>query len=168
MSRALLVPVAVLASLITIACGPKADGAALKRDLSQFQCNERLISYMVAGGFAAEEAGVTVQCDGENPRIITWQLDDGERSEKSNPLSGGQFDTLWDNIDASGWRHVQEDCKNPEAEDGDPAYLIEVGDHAQSVTLNCDGTTLPFPYDRIVNELDLRAAGFGDQDAPPS
>jgi hypothetical protein len=44
--------------------------------------------------------------------------------------------------------------------------MIEVGDYAMSVTLNCDGTTLPFPYDRFVNELDLRAAGFGDQDEP--
>jgi hypothetical protein len=154
--------------LLAMACGPKSDGPATKRDLSQFECNERMISYMVAGGFAAEEAGVTVLCDNENPRLITWRLDDGQRSEKTNPLSGDQFDTLWKNIDSSGWRFVEKDCKNPDAKDGDPSYLIEVGDSALTVTLNCDGTTLPFPYDRIVNELDLRAAGFGDQDAPPN
>ncbi len=42
--------------------------------------------------------------------------------------------------------------------------MLDVGDYAMSVTLNCDGKSLPFPYDRIVNELDLRAAGFGEQD----
>lgn len=166
MFRAVLAAAAL--APLALACGPKTDSAATKRDLSQFECNERMISYMVAGGFAAEEAGVTVQCDGENPRLITWRVDDGQRSEKSNPLSGDQFDTLWKNIDSTGWRHVEQDCKNPSAKDGDPAYIIEVGDYALTATLNCDGTSLPFPYDRIVNELDLRAAGFGDQDAPAS
>ena len=156
------------AACLFVACGPKAGGTAGKRDLSQFECNDRSISYMVAGGFAAEEAGVTVECSGENPRLTTWRLDDGQRSEKSNPLGGEQFDTLWKNIDSTGWRHVDPECKNPNAKDGDPAYIIEVADHAMTVTLNCDGTSLPFPYDRIVNELDLRAAGFGDQDAPAS
>lgn len=150
---------------LLLACGPK-GGSSMERDLSQFECNDRRVAYMVAGGFAADEAGVTVECEGENPRLTNWRMDDGERSEKTSKLSGEQFDTLWKNIDSTGWRHVDQDCKNAGAKDGDPAYVIEVGDHAMNVTLNCDGTTLPFPYDRIVNELDLRAAGFGDQDGP--
>lgn len=159
-----LLAIGVMGCLL-VACGPKGSGATGKRDLSQFECNARGISYMVAGGFAAEEAGVTVECSNENPRITTWRLEDGKRSEKTSDLSGEQFDTLWKNTDATGWRHVDQDCKNPSAKDGDPSYIIEVADHAMNVTLNCDGTTLPFPYDRIVNELDLRAAGFGDQDS---
>lgn len=161
-------PTLSLLSGLLLACGPKAGGSSTQRDLSQFECNDRMIAYMVAGGFAADEAGVTIECDNENPRLTTWRMDDGNRSEKSNPLSGEQFDTLWKNVDSTGWRHVDQDCKNPDAKDGDPAYIIEVADHALNVTLNCEGTSLPFPYDRIVNELDLRAAGFGDQDGPAS
>jgi hypothetical protein len=160
-----LLSTAAMASLV-LACGPKSSNNPADRDLSQFECNNRMISYMVAGGFAAEEAGVTVECDNKNPRLTKWRMDGGERSEGTHYLSGEQFDGLWKTVDSTGWRHVDEDCKNPNASDGDPAYVIEVGDHASNVTLNCDGTSLPFPYDRIVNELDLRAAGFGDQDGP--
>lgn len=155
----------ILLTSLLFACGPK-SGGTLERDLSQFECNDRMMAYMVAGGFGAEEAGVTVQCDNKNPRLTKWRLEEGERTEATHYLSGEQFDTLWKHVDSTGWRHVDQDCKNPEASDGDPAYLIEVADHAMNVTLNCDGTTLPFPYDRIVNELDLRAAGFGDQHGP--
>ena len=87
-------------------------------------------------------------------------LEGEERDETTSRLSADQFDTLWDQIDSSGWRHVAENCNNPNAKDGDPAYIIEVGDHALTVTLSCDGMTLPFPYDSIVNELDLKAAGI--------
>ena len=164
--RALTRAALLSGGFLLCACGPKSGDKAASRDLSQFECNDRMISYMVAGGFGAEEAGVTVECDNANPRLTKWRSEEGERSESVHYLTADQFDTLWKNIDASGWRHVDEDCKNPDAEDGDPAYLIEVGDHASSVTLSCEGKTLPFPYDRLVNELDLRAAGFGDQDAP--
>ncbi len=145
-------------------CGPKGDSSSLNRDLSQFECNDRRVAYMVAGGFAAEETGITIECDGENPRLTSWRSDDGERSAKTSRLSGEQYDAVWKAVDSTGWRFVEQDCKNADAKDGDPAYIIEVADHAQNVTLNCEGTTLPFPYDRIVNELDLRAVGMGDQD----
>ncbi len=146
------------------ACGPGASTAKSKRDLSQFQCNERQVSYMLAGGFAADETGITMECKGNDPHIVKWRSDDGKRKSSSFPLSGEQFDEVWDRIDATGWRQLEQDCNNPDAEEGDPSYLIDVSDYALSITINCDGKTLPFPYDRIVNELDLRAAGFGDQD----
>ena len=157
---------AVLVSSMLIACGPKSGETMVKRDLSQFECNARVVAYRVTGGFAAEEAGVRVECDGKNPRLTQWRLDEGERSEGVHPLSGEQFDTLWGNVDSTGWRQVDQDCENPNASDGDPVYHIEVADQALKVTLECAGKTLPFPYDRMVNELDLRAAGFGDQDGP--
>lgn len=143
--------------------GSAATGPA--RDLSQFECNDRQVGYTVVGGFAADEAGITMQCNGDDPQILKWQSDaGGTRKQKKFPLSAEQFDDVWSKIDATGWRNLAQDCKNPNAEGGDPSYMLDVGDYAMSVTLNCDGKSLPFPYDRIVNELDLRAAGFGEQD----
>ncbi len=149
------------------ACSKQGGNTANSRDLSQFECNDRRAEYMVAGGFGAEEAGISMVCDGENPRIQKWRVEEGERSESTNELTAEQFDDVWKKIDSTGWRHLGEDCNNAQAESDDPAYVIDVGDHAKNNSFSCEGKTLPFPYDRIVNELDLRAAGFGDQDGSP-
>jgi hypothetical protein len=154
-----------LALLVPLfACSKQGGNTAQARDLSQFECNDRRAEYMVAGGFGAEEAGITMVCDGQNPRIQKWRVDSGKRSESTNKLTAQQFDDVWEKIDSTGWRHLQETCDNAEAEADDPQYMIDVGDHAKNNSLNCQGKTLPFPYDRIVNELDLRAAGFGEQE----
>ncbi len=153
----------VLGSLLSLACSKQGGTTAAARDLSQFECNGRQAEYMVVGGFAAEEAGVILLCEGDDPQIIKWRLDEG-RVETKNPLTGEQFDIVWDKIDSTGWRHLDEDCNNTDAANDDPTYVVDIANHAHSVSLTCQGKTLPFPYDRIVNELDLRAAGFGDQD----
>tara|TARA_R110002096_G_scaffold44526_12_gene120418 strand:+ start:45872 stop:46369 length:498 start_codon:yes stop_codon:yes gene_type:complete len=161
-----LVRAALIASAVaTLFSCSKQGKTATARDLSQFECNERRVEYFVAGGFGAEEAGVTMVCDNQNPRIEKWRVDDGERSESTHELSSHQFNEVWIRIDSTGWRHLSEECKNPGAESDDPAYVIDVGDHAKNISINCQGKTLPFPYDRIVNELDLRAAGFGEQES---
>lgn len=152
--------------LLLTGCPKGATNTVASRDLSQFECNERRVEYMVAGGFVADEAGVIVGCEGEDPKLLKWYLEDGERITSTHPLTAEQFDTLWKRVDSTGWRHLGEECKNPGAAADDPAFVIDVADHAVSKSLICSGKTLPFPYDRIVNELDLRAAGFGDQDAP--
>lgn len=153
------------AALLLSGCPKGSHAASSARDLSQFECNERQVGYTVVGGFIADEAGIAMQCEGENPQILKWQSDStGIRKQKEFPLTAEQFDSVWEKIDATGWRNLGQDCKNPNAQGGDPSYMIDVGDYAMSVTFNCDGKTLPFPYDRIVNELDLRAVGFGVQD----
>jgi hypothetical protein len=145
-------------------CSKQGGSTGPKRDLSGFACNDRQVGYMVAGGFAADEAGITMQCTGDDPQIIRWRLEETGRQSKKKPLSAEQFDAVWAKVDATGWRFLEEDCNNPSKQDGDPVYVIDVSDDSMSKTLHCDGKVLPFPYDRIVNELDLRAAGFGDQD----
>lgn len=149
------------------ACGPSQPDAAGPSDLADFECNDRRAEYMVVGGFVAPEAGVIVRCDGNNPRLTKWRLDGDDRIESTHRLSGAQFDTLWKKIDSTGWRHLEDECNNPAAVDGDPVYTIDIGDHAVDKALLCPGKELPFPYDRLVNELDLRAAGFGDEDDSP-
>lgn len=153
----------LVASLALGACSKQA-ATNKPRDLSEFTCNDRRVEYMLAGGFAADETGITMACDGENPRIQVWQHDGGARTEKNHELTAQQFDDVWKRVDSTGWRHLGDDCQNPDAAFDDPTYSIDVGDHAKTSSMICQGRTLPFPYDRIVNELDLRAAGFGDQD----
>ncbi len=133
-------------------------------DLSDFECNDRKVDYMVVGGFVADEAGVSMHCQSGTPTIVKWHLEEGKRIEQSAPLTGEQFDAAWEKVDSTGWRHMKTECNNPDATPSDPAYVMDVGDYAKSMSFSCNGKTLPFPYDRIVNELDLRAVGFGDQD----
>jgi hypothetical protein len=132
------------------------------RDLRGFDCNARRIEYMVEGGFVAAKAGIRLECDGEGPQLTRWRLESsGERDSKTFTLDAEQFEATWQKIEASGWRFLAETCDSSRA-DGDPIYTIDVGDSAKSVSLTCQARELPFPYDRLVNELDLRAAGFGD------
>lgn len=158
---------ALLAALLFAAasCGGSQGGVSAGRgDLSQFSCDERQAEYMVAGGFVAAEAGVTVECGGNDPRLTRWRMDEsGVRDSSSHALTAAQFDDFWTRIDSTGWRYLEAECGNAAA-DGDPLYTIVVADHATNRTFSCAGRTLPFPYDRLVNELDLRAAGLGDGD----
>jgi hypothetical protein len=128
-----------------------------------FDCQSRRVEYMVVGGFVAPEAGISMLCDGDRPRIVTWREESaGDRHERTFPITPGQFDATWQQVDSTGWRFLKKKCNNPESVKGDPIYTIDVGDHATTVSLVCPGKELPFPYDRLVNELDLRAAGLGD------
>lgn len=132
-----------------------------------FECNSRRAEYLVVGGFVAPEAGVSMVCDGSGPRIITWRVEAGDnRVENTHPLSVEQFESTWEQIDSTGWRFLEKDCGNPKRK-GEPIYSIDIGDHATTVGLSCVGKELPFPYDRLVNELDLRAAGFGNDAGDP-
>ncbi len=157
----LSLPVAIVS---LAACGAASSKATSTGSLEDFECHDRAMAYTVTGGFAADEAGISIQCaETGAPSLTKWYLDGGDRQEKTFPLSGEQFDDVWAKVDSSGWRFLDEECNNPDAAPSDPVYSMTVGDHAQSVDLSCTGKTLPFPFDRIVNELDLRAVGFGDQ-----
>jgi len=155
----------VACATFALACGPAQKTDTTQRDLSQFQCNERFVEYLVVGGFVADEAGVIVQCSDENPRLTKWYTGaDNNRVESNHQLSGEQFDSLWGKIDSTGWRFLEDECENPGSVDGDPVYQVGIADHATQRDLTCTGKELPFPYDRLINELDLRAAGLGDAD----
>lgn len=144
------------------ACGPASERQTDTTVVdATFQCNERRVEYVVAGGFAASEAGVTVQCGDGGPRLIKWQVsDDGERDESNHPLTSDQFNELWDVIDGTGWRNLGKKCKNRGVAKVDPVYTIEVVDDAAKRTFTCQGKELPFPYDRFITELDVRAAAM--------
>lgn len=156
-------PIAVvILALLAGACGGGAQAGRSMEQSADFECRDRRVEYLLAGGFVALEAGVSVTCQGGDVRLETWRVTDkqGTTKRKAHALSQEDFNELWAKIESTGWRNLG-DCDNPDAAEGDPLYVIDIADVDHNVSLNCSGKgTLPFPYDRLVNELDLKAAGF--------
>ncbi len=150
-----------LFALFLAACGGQQKHGGTLETVNEFECHDRTVGYMMTGGFVAPETGVTVSCSGDRVKLETWRVTDkqGTRKEAAKEMSQYEFEELWKKIDSAGW-HNLEDCDNPDAADDDPVYTIDVSDDTASVSLSCQGKELPFPYDRLVNELDLKAAGF--------
>lgn len=153
-------PFLLCALLLTACGGAQKHGEALE-SVDDFECHDRSVGYVMTGGFVAPEIGVTISCSGDTVKIETWRVTDkqGTRKNQAKEMSQVEFEDLWKKIDSTGWRNL-EDCDNPDAADDDPIYTIDVSTDAANVSLSCQGKTLPFPYDRLVNELDLKAAGF--------
>jgi hypothetical protein len=170
-----LMTAAAAAALMAVACGPSTPRRRAAGSSADFECRGRRAEYMVVGGFVAPEAGISMICDHERPMLTVWRVDQGEsRSERDHPLSPGQFDDTWEKIDSTGWRYLDKDCPGSTAQKKvkkgrapDPLYTIDVGDHSVNASFTCGAKELPFPYNQLVNELDLLAAGFaqaGDTD----
>jgi hypothetical protein len=151
-----------LAVVIVAACGGGAKSSGGGDSYTSFKCYERTVTYSVAGGFAGDEVGVSIECtESGSVKLTKWRTDDdGAEDLHTHPIEQWEFDELWKRIDATGWRHLPEECDNPDAIDGDPVYQFEIADAMASNAMMCEGTELPFPFDRLVNELDLKAAAF--------
>lgn len=162
-ARAARLPCSLVLAALWAACGGADKGPAQPAAGPEFACKDRRAAYIVTGSFAGPEVGVVMDCAEVGPRISKWIVldEDGDRRTMEHSLTPGEFDALWDKIESTGWRHLG-DCDNPQAAEGDPAYKIGVKDHVLAVTMNCAGKELPFPYNRLVNELDLKAAEYGD------
>src|SRR5262245_32434206 len=160
----------LLIALVAVAagCGPASPRRRAPGENVEFECRGRRAEYMVVGGFVAPEAGVSMVCDNDRPMLTVWRVDQGEsRSERDHAMSPGQFEDTWDKIDSTGWRYLDKECpgstakKKPrKGQAADPLYTIDVGDHGTSSSFTCGARELPFPYNQLVNELDLQAAGF--------
>lgn len=153
----------VIALLAQVACGGSQKRAAASSDEQEFQCKDRRVAYIVTGSFAGPEVGVVVDCAEHGPRIHKWVVltVQGDRKTMEHSLTPAEFDELWKRIESTGWRHLG-DCDNPAAVEGDPEYKIGVKDDVLSKSMVCHGKELPFPYNRMVNELDLKAAEYGE------
>lgn len=160
--------VALLLAVGLAACGSSTPRRRAAGSSEEFECLGRRAEYMVVGGFVAPEVGVSMICDNDRPMLTVWRVDAGQsRSETDHPLSPRQFEDTWDKIDSTGWRYLDKDCpgstagKKPrKGRAADPLYTIDVRDSGTSSSFTCGAVELPFPYDQLVNELDLLAAGF--------
>lgn len=144
------------------ACGGGQHASAGSGEVAGFDCRGRKIEYMVSGGLAGVEAGVSVVCHQSTPTLRKWRgAGEGNQAEsKTFELSQADFELLWKKIESTGWRYL-DNCDSQGAPE-DPVYTVDVGDSKSSVSLSCQGQELPFPFNRLVNELDLQAAGFPD------
>ena len=161
----MLIRTIVTASLL-LGCSSAQRGSEPVVD-QNFDCRNRRIAYEVTGGFGAYKSGVAVRCEGGAPQLVTFRQEskDEERKVKTHAMSSREFDVLWEKIDSTGWRHL-EDCDYIGLEN-DPQYIIMLGDHAAEAKVSCaaqssnTGKKLQFPHEQIVNELDLKAGGLG-------
>ena len=153
---------AAIGLITAVGCGSPATRTKTS-SRADFSCKNRRAEYMVTGGFAGPEAGMSVTCDADSgPRIIKYVVDsDNQRRESAHGLGPGEFDALWDRLNSTGWHNLG-DCDNDEASDTDPVYSFDLTDDWTSKSMSCAGRTLPFPWDAIVSELDQKAAEYGD------
>lgn len=153
--------VAIGVLMLTACGGTQSRGTAPEELVDGWDCRSRRAEYALVGGFVAAESGVSMWCDDERGYLEDWRVSKtGERTSKKRNMTQVDFEDMWKKLDSAGWRNLG-DCDNPDAGDADPIYTIAINDHAVDVSLTCQGKEeLPFPYNRIINELDLKAAGF--------
>ncbi|HVK75540.1 MAG TPA: hypothetical protein VM734_19555 [Kofleriaceae bacterium] len=147
------------------ACGnPHKDTLAQNAD---FDCRDRVASYVVMGSLAAAEVGVQVDCAEQGPRVRRWTVErDGTRDEYEGSLGVHEFDVLWSKIDGAGWRYLK-DCDGT-GQPSDPVYTFDVKDWNGSATFSCTNAgPLPYPYNTLVDELDFKAAAAAPEDKTP-
>jgi len=106
---------------------------------------------------AGDELGVQIDCAQAGPRIQRWRTDkQGTRQDDAHSLTPGQFDEIWKEIDGTGWPNMH-DCTNGTAGKNDPIYLFDVKDDQNRASFQCQSQTMPYPYNDIVDPLDLAA-----------
>ena len=126
------------------------------REAQPFECKDRYASYMTSHHMSGDEIGVQMDC-GNGPRITRWKTSrTGERLEDSRPLSPGEFDDIWRQIDGVGWAFLK-DCTNGTGGKTDPIYQFEIKDDQNQSSFQCQTREMPFPYSAIVNPMNLAA-----------
>lgn len=142
--------------LAVCACGASTRKQA-SIEAQDFTCKDRHVSYMTSHHMSGDEIGVQMDCS-NGPQIKRWKTSRaGKRVEDAHPLTPGEFDDIWRQIDGVGWVFLR-DCTNGTGGKTDPIYMFEVKDDQNQTTFQCQSVTMPYPYDAIVNPLDLAAA----------
>jgi len=167
----------VLAGLVSlVSLGASACGGAQRdqvvREAQPFDCRNRIASYVVAHHMAGDELGVQIDCAQAGPRIQRWRTDiAGNRDEDAHGLSPGEFDKIWKEIDGTGWPNLH-DCSNGTTGKQDPIYMFDIKDDQNKASFQCQSQSMPYPYNDIVDPLDLaaqdgrRQLGGGGDDEP--
>lgn len=149
MRRAALFVVVVVAG-----CGGRQKQA--NAEMQSFACRDRFAIY-TAQQHLGGELGVQLDCADAGPRLQRWRVArDGTRVEDARGMTPGEFDDVWDQIDATGWQNLK-DCANGGG-DKEPTYQFRMMDDQAQSSFACQATTQPFPYNTIVDALDMAAA----------
>jgi len=161
----------MLASLASLTLGGACGGARrdqVAREVQRFQCRNRIASYVAVHHMGGEELGVQIDCAQAGPRIQRWRTDKiGTRQDDARSMTPGEFDDVWREIDGTGWPNLR-DCTNGTAGKRDPIYMFDIKDDQNQSSFQCQSQSMPFPYNDIVDPLDLAAQQgrrqLGDED----
>lgn len=150
----------IIAALWIAGClggGAKQTGGVDDDAVEDFKCNGRRAEYILVGGFVAPEMGIKVQCSDDRATLLKWTADEnGARDEASYEITRAAFQEIWRAFEDAGWRNLS-DCLNSSAGDTEQIYTFEIADEDSRVTFTCQGKEQPFPFDRLVNALDIAA-----------
>jgi len=136
-------------------CGGRQKQALAERQ--SFDCKERHVGYTATNHLGGEEVGVQMDCATKGPQIVRWRvLRDGTRFEDARAMTPGEFDDVWKQIAGSGWEYLG-DCTNGTLEDSDPIFVFDVRDDQNAKVFKCQSRTMPYPYNTLVDPLDLAA-----------
>lgn len=136
-------------------------GGAQKHEAAEeaqsFECKDRIASYVVSHHMGGDELGVEMDCSQAGPRIRRWRTDKvGTRQEDAHALTPREFDKAWAEIDGTGWPNLH-DCTNGTGGKSDPVYVFDVKDDQNTASFQCQSQSMPYPYNDIVDPLDLAA-----------
>jgi hypothetical protein len=149
MAKTACVVIAILAAGCLGGGSKQQRGGADDDDIDEFKCNGRRAAYLLVGGFVAAEMGIQIQCAEDRPSLTKWTADEsGEREEAKYPIGRDDFEQIW---------RAFADCLNSAAKDDDQIYTFDVADDDSQVAFTCQGKEQPFPFDRLVNALDIAA-----------
>jgi hypothetical protein len=152
---------AVLVVLLAAACGGRQAQAT--REMQDFKCKDRGVQYTITGHMSGAELGVQMDCAFEGPRIKRWRVDkQGTRTEDARSMTPGEFDDVWSQIGGIGWENLK-NCTNGTEGKNDPLYKWVIKDDQNSNAFECQSVTAPFPYNSLVDPLDIAAARSGRQ-----
>ena len=144
----------VLGLGLVAACGARQRQATAEQQ--EFTCKDRLVSYVVSHHMGGDEVGVQMDC-GEGPRIKRWRIDkQGTRIDDARSMTPREFDKVWGEISGSGWEYLK-DCGNGTAGERDPIYVFDIKDDQNKATFQCQSQSMPYPYNTIVDPLDVAA-----------
>ncbi len=136
------------------ACGARQRQA--NEEAQDFQCKDRLASYVVSHHMGGDEVGVQMDCS-NGPQIKRWKIDKaGTRLEDARSLTPREFDKVWAELNGSGWEYLK-DCANGTAGERDPIYVFDVKDDQSKASFQCQSQSMPYPYNTIVDPLDVAA-----------
>ena len=146
----------LIALVVLVACGGRQKSEYGGEDNDRFDCKDRLVSYVVSGHMGASELGVQMDC-AQGPHIKRWKVDkQGKRLEDERAMSGSEFDAVWRQIDGTGWVNLK-DCANGTNGKQDPIYVFDIKDDSNKSSFQCQSTSMPYPYNGLVDPLDVAA-----------
>lgn len=145
------------AILVALAACGGAERDRTRREGLAFECRDRSAMY-TAQRHIGGELGVKIDCAAAGPRIVRWKIEQqgGTRVEDARSLSPGEFDRLWREVSGTGWENLK-DCTTGTLGKDDPVYVFDIKDDQAATRFQCQSTELPFPYNGLVDPLDLAA-----------